>query len=286
MMSFLGYKPFTNNGWLFLTFLLGITQCLQSYAGCPNNTLANEQTDQYSQINFVNHQHSLDSSCWINDSAIAALAEKETVLWIDVRSKSEQKALSLNGLLEIPLAALSNKQFLKQQPIVLVGTGFDQVMLNRTCMQLKQAGFTAVYALEGGAYVLDKKQQQHYEITPEQYWSGSMAGSWKTIAIDIAEDDLQALPITPFKQLVSTADDVALAIQQTLSPLNQLTPISLVLITQDQATTIYWQQALTNLTDSKQIVWLQGGIKNYNDYINQQQSIRNNAAKAPSRSCR
>ncbi|UYZ83142.1 rhodanese-like domain-containing protein [Entomomonas sp. E2T0] len=286
MMSFLGNKQFSNKGGLYLGLLLIITQCLQSYAGCPNNTLANEQTDQHNQINFVSHQHSLDNSCWIKDSEITVLAQKETITLVDVRSKTEQKALPLNGLLDIPLSALPNKQFLKQQPIVLVGTGFDQVMLNKACIQLKQAGFTAVYALEGGAYVLDKSQQQHYEITPEQYWSGSMASPWKTIVIDIAEDDLQALPIKPFKQLVSTTDNVVLAIHQTLSQFNQLTPIQLVLITQDQATTKHWQQTLNNLTDSKQIVWLQGGVQNYNDYINQQQSIRNNAAKASIRSCR
>lgn len=264
--------------------LLGTLYCLHSYASCQVNGLK-EREDKNSLISFVSYQQSLDSSCWIKYSEIAQLYEATAWRWIDVRTRAAQKALPLDGLLTIPLHTLTNQQWLQQQPILLVGTGFDQVELNKVCTQVKQAGFKTVYALKGGAYVLAQSHSQQHEITAEQYWFGSMIGSWKTVVIDLTDLDLQHLPSKPFKQFVSSTDNIQLMIQQILSQLTDTSPIQLVLITKDQSTTQQWQQLLNTITTSKRIVWLQGGIQNYNYYIEQQQSIRSNAGKTFTRPC-
>ena len=94
----------------------------------------------------------LDSACWISAQQLAISMEDSTSkpMLIDVRPRSLQKTAPLAHALQLELTEVASKQFLKQGPIVLVGTGLDYANLTSACQQLKEQGFTKVQALQGG----------------------------------------------------------------------------------------------------------------------------------------
>ncbi|MGH1543276.1 MAG: hypothetical protein ACRBHB_22890 [Arenicella sp.] len=76
---------------------------------------------------------------------------------IDVRNRFEistEPAVRLTKALRIPLHALRAKTYLKQERLVLVGTGLDDYFLEQEVIKLKRDGFRSVKILQFGIVAL------------------------------------------------------------------------------------------------------------------------------------
>jgi len=94
----------------------------------------------------------LDAACWVTP---AQLARSESAaappVLIDVRPRVARQSAPIANALEVELSELPHKRFLRQEPLVLVGTGLDYADLAAACRRLQAQGFASVRALRGGA---------------------------------------------------------------------------------------------------------------------------------------
>lgn len=95
---------------------------------------------------------SLNRVCLVPLSAIDKLRTQKDFNFVDVRSPAEYDRYHITGSINIPLHLVKTKEFLKKFPIVLVNDGRSTTELEKTCGELKQAGFGRVSVLEGGLF--------------------------------------------------------------------------------------------------------------------------------------
>jgi rhodanese-related sulfurtransferase len=78
------------------------------------------------------------------------LKRKQDILFIDVRGREAFEKFRLPESIRIPIYALKTKAFLKDKPLVLVSEGYPNHELERTCRELRAAGFARLSILNGG----------------------------------------------------------------------------------------------------------------------------------------
>jgi rhodanese-related sulfurtransferase len=93
-----------------------------------------------------------NSACLVPFSAIDKLAGQKDFSLVDVRSPAEYDRYHITGSINIPLHQVKTKEFLKKLSVVMVNDGRSTSELERTCGELKQAGFNRVSVLEGGMF--------------------------------------------------------------------------------------------------------------------------------------
>lgn len=93
-----------------------------------------------------------NSACLVPFSAIDKLRTQKDFTFVDVRSPAEYDRYRISGSINIPLHQVKTKEFLKKFPVVLVNDGRSTSELEKTCGELKQAGFDRVSVLEGGLF--------------------------------------------------------------------------------------------------------------------------------------
>ena len=91
-------------------------------------------------------------SCLVSLSAVDKLRTQKEFNFIDVRSPAEYDHYRIAGSINIPLHLVKTKEFLKKNPVVLVGDGRSTVELEKTCGELKKSGFESVAVLDGGLF--------------------------------------------------------------------------------------------------------------------------------------
>ena len=99
-----------------------------------------------------NKSHSLNKSCLVPLSTIDKLRTQKDFNFVDVRSPAEYDRYHITGSINIPLYLIKTKEFLKKLPVVFVNDGRSTTELEKTCVELKQAGFNRVSVLEGGLF--------------------------------------------------------------------------------------------------------------------------------------
>lgn len=272
-----------------LLCLLGLT--VYSQANSSDNT----QPCRATVVNSIHPIHwptiinkqLLDDQCWVTPTQITNWSNIDQLVWIDVRQAKDKKLKPLNRVLSLPITALQDQTLLGDKPIILIGDGFDQISLNKACMQLRKKN-KATFALQGGEYswsLLSKNAALLNEITPAAFLMGSRTIPWKIVTIDLTEKDLSYLPEKPFLKLDTTQK----SIQQIVQILNKRststnTFINFVLISTDTESTKQLQQKLTDIK-LKNTVWLQGGLQNYQRYVTKQNLIASNAGKILKKPC-
>ncbi|MGL4667934.1 MAG: hypothetical protein ACRCWR_08385, partial [Saezia sp.] len=245
----------------------GVTQEIElnhDVASCAN-THYERASEDFKWPNFSS-KVALDQNCWVS---IDVLQQKmEGIVFVDVRALKAQQAHPLQDVLVLPLHNLQDDMGLRDKQIILIGTGFDHVSLNQTCMQLQEQGMD-VRALQGGARALmGSPMGQHSgidsaQISASEFTLGSASIPWKLVTFGLDEDQIAHLPQEPWEQDVDQAAKLFTA--QTVQQ------IEYVLIAPDERSTRALQQSIgkAGLTGT---VWLQGGLEAYENYIEEQQA--------------
>lgn len=239
----------------------------------------------------------LTSSFWINGAQAQQWLEQGDLIWIDVRSAIKKKASPLDNALDISLQSIKDKSFLHNERIVLVGDGVDQPELDLACRHLRDAGFENAYVLQGGVDAKRRLEKQSSfsrqafftYITPEELLAGSRATSWTLIAWDLHSDDIQKLPEQPTEQWFSAEGNLSLLVQRILShsqtKKSKGAQAGIVMITANNNANQQLKSLLQQHGTTTPILWLQGGMQAYQNYIEQQHNIRTNTGLSLKRSC-
>ncbi|OCG15002.1 rhodanese-like domain-containing protein [Gilliamella sp. WF3-4] len=263
--------------------------CCQISANEINNCQEDIQNyrDLFTHLPINQHKESLDKTFWLTIEQARNLSDD--VVWIDVRSNLFNSDNQL-GILTIPLNHLEKKDFLYDKTVVLVGTGFEQQTINRTINTLRQKGYKHLFALLGGIRTWSKLKEQNLQlsntITPEEFLLGSKTINWQIITIGLMPQDINTLPEKPIRNF-NLSEESNLAIKHFFKNkiINNDTFIQYVLIPPNEHITKLLKRKLT-FPESSEVVWLEGGLAGYQQYVKQQANLINNAGKSLSKPCR
>lgn len=253
-----------------LFMFLALDVQAQSSSGCMAED--HDQVITSNQISWPDNRHKyrLNPHHWLDIQAMKHLPA-ETV-WLDVRPKANAQA----GLLVIGLEQLTvAMQNFADKTVVLVGTGFDQMLLDQQITALQQQGFRQVQALAGGIRTWQQLRHQPSEqqITAEDLLTGGQTLPWQIITWGLSDRQQQLLPEKPVRHFATDQAGVQ-QLQQFLQQqsVNYDYGIHYVLVTADQRMNHLLQPQLTAEYTST-VVWLQGGWKRYQQYVQQQANI-------------
>lgn len=242
----------------------------------------------------------LTAQCWLTVEQLRQQQALEPVTLVDVRPAGIQR-LAIDEALPMALSRLKDSVTLKNQRVILVGDGYDRLALDSTCVALKQNGFENVSALLGGAPALLREQRNHSlnteinQISAQQLWIGSLAISWQLVTIDLAPEQIALLPQLSAER-INTADSTTpnqlaalsarlIDITTSVNSISEMAePTPLVLIAADTPTTQILQKAWADSLPPGTL-WLSGGMRAYEDYIQQQQQISASFGRGLMSSC-
>jgi rhodanese-related sulfurtransferase len=273
---------------LGLLFLISARIFAQDFTACQNNEP--DPTILPVAISWPdNHnKQSLDKKNWLTIQQLSQ-QQLQHAVWVDVRSGIKDKESGLD-MLAIPLHQLSGAQFLFDKPVILVGSGFDQLPINQAIKHLRKKGFKHIFALSGGIYAWQKLHRpvhlHQQEISAEEFLSGGKTIRWQIIAIGLNAEQLATLPEQPIKQFAlsqTTASVLKQFIHNNSKSSNDF--IHYVLVSPDKQTVKRLQQQIS-FADSANIIWLRGGITAYQHYVQQQTKLIKHAGQSLSRPCR
>jgi len=77
------------------------------------------------------------------ESVLKKLREKQDIILVDVRKKSEFEKFRIPGSISVPLFAVKTKTFLKAKPLVLVNEGYGYRQVEQEVAHLRDSGFRA-----------------------------------------------------------------------------------------------------------------------------------------------
>jgi rhodanese-related sulfurtransferase len=98
-----------------------------------------------------------DFSCAITYTQLTERLRSGRLHIVDVRSPSLFNDFHIDGALNIAAGELHAKAYLQQSPLVLTGSGKNDVQLYRLCRRLHDAGFKSVSVLQGGMLIWGAK---------------------------------------------------------------------------------------------------------------------------------
>lgn len=271
-----------------ILFFFSVRILAQELSACLNDKP--DLAQQPVAVNWPqNHvKQPLDHKYWLSIKALSQPQWQDAV-WVDIRTGAVQQETGLK-MLAVPLSRLSSADFLADKTVILVGTGFDELQINQTIKNLRKKGFNHVYALRGGFFVWEKIQNHNkpnlQEISALEFLSGGQSIQWQVISIGLNSSQLNTLPEQPAKQF-SLAQISSPELKQYISQGNNRNDafIRYVLVSPDEHTLRLLQRQMS-FAENDHIVWLQGGLAAYQQYIQQQNNLMNHAGQSLSRPCR
>lgn len=287
MMKSQKYIPWQSTTWILgMTFLCGgiavqgsIQEIPSGQVNLPCVGMPYAQQSEVLKWPKFKHKAAIDEACWVSIEELQTNWEK--TIFIDVRGIKEKRLHPLQGIQEQSLHAIESINDTKYQPVVLIGTGFDQVILNQSCKKLREQGMD-VAALAGGVRALVTQSFGLYsgidttQLTPQELVNGSAVIPWELVTFGLDEEQIAHLPQTPLARYNNR--DIDLFKEQAVQN------IKYVLIAPDEHTTNNLRLKLGS-TPITNTVWLEGGFQAYENYIRQQYKIRLGATQPLIRSC-
>lgn len=248
-----------------------------------------------------------ERACWADWSQSLALAQGPNGLWVDVRDAGSVRRLRLHGAVNVALAILADKAFLKKRSLVLVGAAVDLRAMTQRCVALRQSGqYQDVHVLLGGvrSWRLAGQAIQSDgsallpadEASARDLWLGAADGQWKIAALNLSEQQRQSLPVTP-TQLLDLGANMTQAVQELERQVagQPLPAPSRWLVVAPDAAALAQAQALWRQRTAKPetakgsnpnaLVWLTGGWPAYATWLQQQKTLAAHAGRSLPRLC-
>jgi len=91
-----------------------------------------------------------DLSCSLGAAELQSMRNRNVATLVDVRHASNFEASHIEGAMNVSVAELRTKAFLRAKPLVLIGSGRAERELYSACTTLKGSGFREVKVLRGG----------------------------------------------------------------------------------------------------------------------------------------
>ncbi len=211
---------------------------------------------------------------------------------IDIRKQSAFAQFRIPQSINLPLFTLKNKSFLKKRNLVLINEGFDSGILVDEIDKLRHDGFKNIKILHGGLKSwrdnggrLDGDfwaMQQLAYIHPKQLQTSSNAGYWKGIDISIKNssalhNSAEGLTHIP---LLENTNRFSEQINSLLPGDTTCSPYIVLIDEQGEAYT----GIENNLREQKHIYFLQGGLKGWRTYL-QEQTVMMESTETRTKSC-
>jgi rhodanese-related sulfurtransferase len=245
-----------------------------------------------------------ERACWADWPQALALAQEPNGLWVDVRDAGSARRLALRGAVNVALANLADKAFLKKRSLVLVGASVDLRTMTRRCVALRQSGqYRDVHVLLGGVRswrlagqsIQPSTQSDGSALLPadeasaRELWLGAADGQWKIAALNLSQQQRQSLPVPP-AQVLDLGANVTQAVQELERQVagQPLPAPSRWLVVAPDATTLaqaktLWPQKTPN--DQNTLIWLTGGWLAYAAWLQQQKTLAAHAGRSLPRIC-
>lgn len=218
-------------------------------------------------------------SCWVEWSNVAEIAGAH-VYWVDVRSSEGWKQSPLPGTIQVSAARIFDKNFLREERLVLVGAGYDSQRIARLCVQLRNSGFLQVFALDGGSRSWVESGRIPTEggaAAPDEIKSLDFAAelaesAWKVLAIDLDASEMDALfDVSAGTNVILEAIDLETNLRIVSQKNAQSPHQQIILIAKDEAAQSRLKRRLPKLP--KNMYWLQGGMVEYKKYRREQANV-------------
>jgi rhodanese-related sulfurtransferase len=235
------------------------------------------------------------SGCLLPPRQAIQQAAKSELLLIDVRTAQAFDRYRIAGSLNVPLAFVKTKSFLKGQSFALVNEGRDSAELETACQELRAQGFAHASVVQGGLNgwrrakgSLDGDALAQRELTHMHHGEFADEGSyadWIVVSIAGAPlKDVQAL--FPQAASVPPSDDVAelaVAVKSAVVKRTSKGIESKVLVVDDDGGRYDRVEAALTAALTQSVFFLDGGIAGYHKFWSEQATIWAAAAKPPRR---
>lgn len=245
-----------------------------------------------------------EQACWLPWDLARAAAEAPGGQWVDVRDAGQRQRLALEGVMAVDLADLPDKPFLKEQSLVLVGTGVDLPELSRQCVLLRQSGqYRSVHVLLGGAHAWrqagravsgSQASLPADQVDAQEMWQGAGNGAWRLAVLDMPPAQVRELADRLPAAAQDVADlgaDAAHAVRQLHALARQPLPAPrqwLVIAGSPERLAQarqFWQEQQNgqknaqNRSSASAVMWLAGGWPAYAEYVQQQAAVAAHAGQ-------
>jgi rhodanese-related sulfurtransferase len=235
------------------------------------------------------------SQCLMPARQAVALAAKGGLLVVDTRTESEFERYRIPGSMNIPLAFVKTKQFLRGQAFVLANDGQASAALEETCEALREAGFKQAAVLRGGLSAWKKAkgtlegdllaQRELDRMRPEEYAEEGAYADWLVASVaDVPAQELtrffpKAAPLPNAKDDARFASDLDTAIAKRTRKGVELK----VLVVDDDGSRIEKLQSRLLPQLAGQVFFLEGGLAGYRRFWSEQAAIWTALARGPKR---
>jgi rhodanese-related sulfurtransferase len=231
-------------------------------------------------------------SCLVSLSATDKLRTQKNFSFVDVRSPAEFDRYRISGSINIPLHLVKTKEFLKKLPVVLVNDGRSTAELEKTCGELKQAGFERVAVLDGGlfAWSVNKRalegdpveQSKLNRMSAAELFEERAKPNWSVIDVSTQKKDKEIISWLPAKVIAvpfkskMKGDSIA-RISSAISQQRKKNPQGRLLLIADDDNVYEQIDARLNKSGvaASTILRLDGGIKGYREHVKNQLAVWN-----------
>jgi rhodanese-related sulfurtransferase len=226
-----------------------------------------------------------DHSCLVSLSALDTLRSQKDFNFVDVRSPAEYARYRIAGSISIPLHLVKTKAFLKKFPVVLVNEGRSTTGLEKTCGELKQAGFEHLAVLDGGLFAWQANrrllegdlagQSKLNRMTAQELFEERSEPDWFVIDISTQTKNKALLSWLPEKIITvasKSKSDLISPLSSTISQLLKHNPHGKLLLIADNNETydkIIWELQ----KQASNILYLEGGMKAYREQVAMQLAL-------------
>lgn len=229
-------------------------------------------------------------SCLVALPAIDRLRAGKDFSFVDVRSPEEFARFHIADSINVPLHLVKTKAFLKSQSFVLVNEGRSTADLEKTCSELKQAGFDRVAVMEGGLFgwYVSKRalqgdpvaQSRLNRMTPGELFeahAGSAMSDWSVIDVSTPGKYKDMRPWLPVKVLAfplkAKGDPIANIFSSILQQRKRNPRVKLLLIADDNETYDRIDSRLKKSGIAPSVLRLDRGFKGYREQVTKQVAL-------------
>jgi rhodanese-related sulfurtransferase len=303
-------RPFKKSGRSFRQWAATLALCFTGIAGADESCTRDQvpqiqaklRDDQKPILGLLSITN--DENCSITLPQARAREKQLDFVWLDVRPYDQVQRNPLLNSTVVPLNDVKDRAGLRQQEIVLVGTGWDQNSLMRACLDLRAAGFSRVRTLTGGArawalagkHVGGTVPLGTADIAPSDFVRSIGGAAWHVATVDLTPQALAQLPIRPDSVWRTDGAKLPAALNVWLEAASRAKDARMLLvIAPDTASQDKLQAQLDRLTTSPlaqaptvgvPVIGLAGGATALTAYLSTQDRIRVSAPQSLTRTCR